>query len=139
MDAKYEIAVTAADEVQFKTPDGTRTQKRISRKIHSDTALYYDTYWMREIAAYMSGLAYLHALFPKPMLHLQWVLYHSEEPASHAAVADELLTILEMWITSCQSDQSCLAPPSRDMLNDPEFRKVFNFFAESDPTLITRT
>jgi len=128
VERNWSIDITAEDEFRFKTDDIV-TQKRISDKEGPEEEVY-NPFWTREIASFLCQQPYLHTKWPEEMAFLQWTLFHKETVPSHSSVVRALRLLMRQWMFACSQDTNCLAPPSRKMMEDEEFKKIFNFLSK---------
>jgi hypothetical protein len=121
----WKVSIVGENEIRLETEDGIVTQKRISENLPAPEEEVYNEFWTREIAAFLSDSEFLHSKWPRELQHLQWTLFHTTNYPSHKNVVKDLHRIMKKWVIACATDINCLAPPSRDMMEDVEFIKIF--------------
>jgi hypothetical protein len=136
--ASWTVDITAEDEVRLTTQDGMVTQKKFANDTSNQQEVY-DNYWTREIASFLSENEFLQSRWPQEMQHLQWTLYHYANGPSHKDLVKSLRRVLRKWIKACLEDDNCMPQPSKAMMQDREFQKIFNYLKQKSQSAITES
>ena len=124
--SELQISVVASDEVRVTggTAGTPAMQKLVSPMPNADPALYWSPAWIRELVSYLTTNKYLQNRYPKYINFLIWHAYRLPSLPDHAQLVDALQLLLGAWMSDCANDNTCLAPPSRRMLQDREIAKI---------------
>lgn len=124
----FTISVVADDELRVSSGPDNTSQKMLSENPKADPTQYWSPKWTREIVSYITTSEYLQAKYPKHINYIVWTAYRSADYPEHSTLVKALRMLLGAWMYDCTIDKTCLAPPSRKMLGDSEFRKVLDAY-----------
>lgn len=136
---KLFISCVADDEVRVVSGDsgtGATAQKLLNEDPRADPAIYWSARWVRELVSYLVTCKYLQERYRSYINYLIWTAFRSPELPDHAELVRATKLLLAKWTVDCSRDETCLAPPSRRMLNDSEIRKVLTSYAEMKKAVI---
>jgi hypothetical protein len=125
--SKLTISIVADDEVRIITDSG-EAQKLFSENPNSDPILNWTPKWTREIISYLVTSEYMQSRYRDYINYLIYVGFRKPEYPEHAKLVFALKLLLGRWMTDCAADGTCLAPPSRRMLQDSEMKKVLSSY-----------
>lgn len=87
----------------------------------------FDKTGLQEVASYMHSSADLRTRYPDEIEAIGYLLYH-DETVDRKDLACAMLFLMENWSNACYDDDTCLPPPSRQMVADKDGRKILQAF-----------
>jgi hypothetical protein len=127
VESDFDLWVVSSNELRMR--DGKRVaQKQLSYDPTASSARYWSPTALLDIAALLCYDKAVQKRYPRHIEHLAWVLAARPGTPSHAEVVESMLNFMEKFTIDCRSSDECLPPPSREMLNNKDVKKVVDRF-----------
>jgi hypothetical protein len=125
--SKLTISVVADDEVRVSTGQG-EAQKMFNESETADPTLFWSPKWVREIVSYLVTSEYMQKRYREYINYIIWTAFRVPDFPDHGKLVFATKLLLGKWMSDCAADETCLAPPSRRMLQDDEMKKVLTSY-----------